>query len=90
MNMYSYYTGVFFGIVAILLMLTPYFVVSKVISRILVKYLKNKREYRNMQEDEMKYAINSDYIWVYFLSYLLIVVVITIPCLIKILELFLH
>ena len=76
-----------FGIVGTVIMIIPFWVVTKIINKILIKKFKDNRAYLHMQEDEMKYKIYGDYILVYFLSYLLIMILITIPCIIKLLNL---
>lgn len=85
-SMSDYYIWVSLILVEIIVIAAPYVIVSRIINKILVKKLRDKREYCHLDEDEKKHMIHVDHFWIHLISYILIGMFITIPCYFKFLE----
>ena len=85
-SMSDYYIWISLILVDLIVIVVPYVVVSKIINKILLKKLRNRREYCHLDEDEMKHIILVDHFWIHMIVYVLIGVFISIPCYLKFLE----
>ena len=88
MDISHYYIGAFLGIVGIVVLLAPYLIATLIVNKVLIKWKRNKKMYRHINEDEVKDMIYGDHFWLYMLVYMFVAIFVSVPYYIKFMEIF--
>ena len=88
MDISNYYIGALLGLAEIIVLLAPYLIATLIVNKVLIKWKRNNKMYRHINEDELKHMICGDNFWLYVLVYMFVAVFVSVPCYIKFMEIF--